>query len=36
MVFSPGALSFGRGQGTLGLARAGWGAHNVALTVPCR
>jgi hypothetical protein len=36
VVFSPGALSFGHGQGMLGLARAGRGAHNVRLTVPCR
>jgi hypothetical protein len=36
VVFSPGAEGFGRGQGTLGLARAGRVACNVALTVPCR
>jgi hypothetical protein len=36
VVFSPGALGFGHGQGTLGLAHAGQGAHNVALSVPCR
>jgi hypothetical protein len=36
VVFSPGAEGFGCGQGTLGFARAGRGAHNVARTVPCR
>jgi hypothetical protein len=36
VVFSLGAIGFGRGQGTLGLARAGRGARKVALTVPCR
>jgi hypothetical protein len=29
-------LDFGRGQGTLGLAHPGRGAHDVALTVTCR
>jgi hypothetical protein len=36
IFFSPGAEGFGCGQGTLGLARAGRGAHNVARMVPCR
>jgi hypothetical protein len=36
VVFSPGTVGFGRGQGTLGLARAGRGAHDVVLMVPCR
>jgi hypothetical protein len=36
VVFSPGAVYFDRGQGTLGLACAGRGARNAALTVPCR
>jgi hypothetical protein len=34
--FSSGALGLGRGHGTLGLARAGQGAHGVARSVMCR